>query len=141
MKVKPKQAGASLIEILVAIVVLSLGILGFSALQITGLATNKIAMDRSYASILAYNILDSMRSNKAAALAENYDRALGAEKPTGTAIAEKDVAAWLTAIDDALPSGDGAIDVTAANGQVTITIQWNESKNETNSSFSISSRL
>ncbi|MDP5240135.1 type IV pilus modification protein PilV [Uliginosibacterium sp. 31-16] len=139
---KTKQRGATLVEVLVAMVVMSLGILGFSALQITGLSSNKVAMDRSHASILAYSIADAMRANRTAAIAENYDRALGDAVPTGTSTAETDISNWLTEIAARLPSGDGSIDVSAVTGEVTITIAWDESKSGAPSnSFSVRSRL
>lgn len=139
---RTRQNGATLIEILVTLVVVSFGILGFSALLITGLSSNKVAMDRSHASILAYNILDSMRSNRALAVnKEVYDRTLGSPPPSGTSLADTDVKRWLDEIKARLPSGDGSIDVGASN-QVTIVISWDENKGVgTASTFSLRSRL
>ena len=138
---RTQQDGATLIEILVTLVVVSFGILGFSALLITGLSSNKVAMDRSHASILAYNILDSMRSNRALAVKEAYDRTLGSPPPAGASFAEADVKRWLDELKVRLPSGDGSIDVDAAN-QVTIVISWDENKGiGTPSTFSLRSRL
>lgn len=138
---RTRQGGATLIEILVTLVVVSFGILGFSALLITGLSSNKVAMDRSHASILAYNIIDSMRSNRLSAVAEKYDRTLGSPPPSGTSLEDIDVKRWLDEIKARLPSGDGSIDVGASN-QVTIVISWDENKGVgTASTFSLRSRL
>ena len=138
---KTRQGGATLIEILVTLVVVSFGILGFSALLITGLSSNKVAMDRSHASILAYNILDSMRSNRALAVKEAYDRTLGSPPPSGTSLGDTDVKRWLDEIKARLPSGDGSNDVGASN-QVTIVISWDENKGVgAASTFSLRSRL
>jgi type IV pilus assembly protein PilV len=139
---KADQGGATLIEVLVTLVVVSLGILGFSALLITGLTSNKLAMDRSHASILAYSIIDSMRSNKANAVLETYDRALGDPPPSGTQTANTDVSRWLAEVQARFPSGDGSIDLTQNTNEVTVTIAWDENKSgSATSKFSVRSRL
>ena len=52
-----------MIEVLVAVLVLSIGFLGMAALQAMSLSTNNSAMARSLATINAYSILDSMRAD------------------------------------------------------------------------------
>ncbi|MFC3667513.1 type IV pilus modification protein PilV [Uliginosibacterium paludis] len=137
-----RQIGFSLVEVLVAIVVMSLGALGFAALQITGLSSNKSAFDRSQASILAYDIVDAMRSNRTAALKGGYDRTLTAAPPTGTTIAETDVSTWLSNLESRLPSGSGAISVTSSTGEVSITVSWDDSKGAQSArNLKINSRL
>jgi type IV pilus assembly protein PilV len=59
-------AGFSLIEVLVAIVVLSLGLLGMGALQTTGLAMTNSSLMRLKASYDAYELADRMRANQRA---------------------------------------------------------------------------
>jgi type IV pilus assembly protein PilV len=131
--------GYSLIEVLVAIVVLSLGLLGFAALQITGLTSNKIAGSRSQASVLAYVITDAMRANRANV--STYVHTVGAAAPTGTDQASTDVKTWLDALSKQLPSGDGGITVETTTGVTTITVQWSENKSSTPSQFQITTRL
>ena len=135
--------GFSLIEILVALVVMSLGLLGFAALQIAGLSSNKIALDRSQASILAYEIIDSMRANRDAAVAKSeYNHALGSGAPSGPNTSEQDIAYWLNQLAERLPNADGSIAVTPATGEVSVNIQWDNSKGGGNlSNFSLNSRL
>lgn len=58
--------GFSLIEVLVALLVLSIGLLGLAALQTTSLQYNSESYFRTQATFLAYDIIDRMRANNAA---------------------------------------------------------------------------
>ncbi|GAB3784393.1 type IV pilus modification protein PilV [Dyella agri] len=68
------QTGVGLIEVLVAVLVLSIAFLGVAALQARSLATTNSAMARSLATIASYSILDAMRLDIAAARAGSYNR-------------------------------------------------------------------
>lgn len=120
-----RQAGFSLIEVLVAIVVLSLGLLGMAGLQATGLKNNYSAHTRAQAAQYAYDMIDRMRANRVTAQAGGYNRAIGAAAPACDNLVHCDQAGWLADIAT-LPSGDGSV---AVNGNVvTITIQWNDQR-------------
>ena len=58
-----QQSGFSLLEVLIAVVITSIGLLGLAAMQATGLRNNHSAYHRSQATVLAYDIADRMRSN------------------------------------------------------------------------------
>lgn len=73
------QAGFSLLEVLIALVVLSVGLLGLAAMQVRGLAYNHEAHVRSQATMLAYDMMDRMRMRKLNGLSQaaiNADMAL-----------------------------------------------------------------
>lgn len=61
------QGGFSLIEVMVSLVVLALGLLGFALLQTMNLRYTQSADYRTRATNLAYELLDQMRINKMAA--------------------------------------------------------------------------
>ena len=61
------EHGFSLLEVLIAIVVLSIGLLGLAGLQFYTLRGNNQSYERSQAHLLAQEIADSMRVNRAAA--------------------------------------------------------------------------
>jgi type IV pilus assembly protein PilV len=122
-----RHRGFTLVEALVALVVLSIGLLGVAALQLTALRNNSSASFRSQATYLAYDIADRMRANRDRALAGNYDVAY-TNTPTGATLAERDVAAWKTMLTATLPSGDGSIQTNGVDGQVVIRIQWDDSR-------------
>ncbi len=120
-----QMRGSSLLEVLIALVVLGLGVLGMVAMQATSLKSNQTALVRTQATELVNEISDLMRANRNAALAGSYDNALTAAAPTGTAIHAIDLQNWKTRLAQ-LPAGKGAIAHT--NTTFTITIQWDESR-------------
>lgn len=58
-----RATGFSLLEVLIALLVLSLGLLGLAALQVTSLKFNTESYYRTQATFLAYDIIDRMRAN------------------------------------------------------------------------------
>src|SRR5580692_3398722 len=70
--------GFTLIEVLVSLVVLSIGLLGMAKLVLVSSHANDSAYLRSQATALAYEILDKMRANPAGAIAGNYNTAINA---------------------------------------------------------------
>lgn len=71
-KIRSSQEGYFLLEILITVVVLSLGLLGVAAMQYTGLRDNNRSNERSLATILAYDLIDRMRANRIGAQNGNY---------------------------------------------------------------------
>src|SRR5690606_25085302 len=59
--------GFSLIELLVAVLVMGIGVLGVTALQMVSLQNNRAALERGEAVHLAYDMMDRIRANPGAA--------------------------------------------------------------------------
>lgn len=118
-----RQNGFTLLEVLVSMVVLALGLLGYAGLQMASIKNSSSAYQRSQATVLASDIIDRMRVNRGEAVAGNYATSIGAAAAVGASVASQDVAEWKTLIGNALPGGDGAITVDA-NGNVLVQIQW-----------------
>ena len=118
------QRGTTLVETLVALVVLSVGLLGIAALQMTSLRNNRGAHLRSQAQVLAYDIADRMRANRTLADGNAYLIAIGAGA-TGTGLVLTDLQAWKNTLALMLPGGDGAIERDGAMFRITIT--WTDS--------------
>lgn len=124
--------GFTLIEILVTVIVLSVGLLGLAGLQAASLKFNSTAYQRSQATSLAYDIADRMRANVVAARGGNYDIALGAVAPTGgTTLAAIDLREWRRALTNTLPSGTGSVDSVTNSPIFTIIIQWDDDRDST----------
>jgi type IV pilus assembly protein PilV len=120
---RKSQRGTTLIETLVALVVLSVGLLGIAALQMTSLRNNRGAHLRSQAQVLAYDIADRMRANRNAAQANAYLTTLAAGA-TGTGLVLTDLQAWKGTLAEALPGGQG--EIVRVGEMFRITIQWTD---------------
>lgn len=121
------QSGFTMIEMLVAVLIVSIGLLGVAGLQVYGLSTNHSAYLRSQATFLAYDITDRMRANDTAARAGSYNIAYADAAPSGGDVAATDLQQWLAALNQALPEGDGAINVQPT-GAVTVQVRWLDDK-------------
>jgi type IV pilus assembly protein PilV len=130
-----RQGGLTLIEILVALVILSIGLLGLAGLQTLSLNFNTSAYYRTQATALAYGLADRMRANRLAALAGDYDAALldpapdcGAPDLDGS-VPEDDISIWRMALACRLPLGNGS--VTRNGNEFTFTVQWDDDRDGT----------
>ncbi len=142
-KRKNRQKGFTLVEVLVALVILSIGLLGVAGMQINGMKGNHNAFLRSQGLQYAYEVLDMMRANRTAAISATYtanysiasDKNPTTEGKTGVALA--DLLEWRRGLSGAsnpssgLPGGLGAIAVTANADNtwtVNITVSWSEGR-------------
>lgn len=132
LKNRARQQGATLIEVLVAMLILSVGLLGLAGMQMTALQSNHSAYYRSQATVLAYDVIDRMRANRADALNGVYDTALKNQAcdpdltPSGT-LAQRDVAEWLNSLS-CLLSADARGSVVRNGRLFTISIEWNDNR-------------
>lgn len=126
--------GFTLVEVLVALVILSIGILGLASLQTVSLNSNAVANQTSQATALAYDMADRMRANRQAAQAGAYDIAFQSPVPACAApatvgtIAQQDISAWRMALACRLPQATGSI--VRAGNEVVLTVQWDDSHGE-----------
>lgn len=131
MITRTHQRGATLIEVMVAMIVLAIGILGIAALQTTSVQANYSSYYRSQATLLAADITDRMRANRTVAIAGSYAIASFPASSSTRAVngsqAEKDKAEWLNLLGSTLPEGTGTI-VSDGNNVFTVTIQWNDAR-------------
>ena len=132
MNLKQKrQTGASMIEVMVALLILSVGLLGLAMLQGKTMRVNTDAMLRSQATLLANEIIESMRANTKGAdnglyVATSKPAACGGcTDSNGALTANRDLIAWYDAQVQTLPSPTSKIEHTGG-GKYTITMQWNE---------------
>ena len=133
MKSRRRSGGFTLIEVLIAVVLLTTGLLGLASLQATGTRLNHSSYMRSQATVLAYDIVDRMRANVASARTGGYNIALGANAPTGTTMEAIDLAQWKATLGAVLPEGDGSIAADAGGvadsaQRVTVVVRWNDGR-------------
>jgi type IV pilus assembly protein PilV len=126
------QQGVTLIEVLVTMVVIALGLLGHARLLTTTINHGNSAYMRSVATMLAYDITESMRANRPAALAGSYTTGFD-DSATGGTPAGNDLVYWKNQLSTLLPAGKGQV---AVNGQrATIQIQWKDARDGTSFQF------
>lgn len=121
--------GVGLVEVLVAVLVLAIGLLGIAALQATTLRNSQSSIERTLAVVQTYTILDAMRANLNAARGGGYNMASTCAPPAldGTLITS-DKNFWLTTVQANLGStACGAVACTAAS-VCTITVTWDDSR-------------
>ena len=126
-----KQNGFTLIEVMVALVIFSIGLLGLAGIQQVSLSQNATSMQRTVAMNFAYDMLDRMRNNKST----NYTTATAASSPNcvsapcnATQMANYDIYEWNLdlAYTKNLPNGRGFI--TGGPTGYTIYVGWDENK-------------
>lgn len=131
-----KAAGFSLIEVLIAMVILSIGLLGLAGLQSTGLHNSTDSYARTIATSLANDMADRIRANMTGFNAGNYDNtaayAANCETNAGctpATMAQHDTFRWQQGIAT-LPGGQG--DVVTNGPLVTVTVRWDNSRSGAN---------
>jgi len=135
MRVRCKSRGFTLLETLVALLVLSVGLLGLAGLQTFSLRNNHSAFLRSQAVVLAYDALDRIRSNRAQALlgtGSPYNDAPPTSAPNCSSnclpadLAAYDLFNW-TGDVARLPEGQGQITIDA-NNKAIVQVQWSDNR-------------
>lgn len=124
-----RQAGFSMIEVLVTLVILSFGLLGVAGLLVSGVSNAASSEAMSKASQLAADMADRIRANPTIALSatSEYITTYADVAPTSpTSIAMRDKRDWLNALAAQLPQGDGKITNTVSGGQrkLEIEVRW-----------------
>lgn len=132
-----RQHGVSLIEVIITVLVLSIGLLGVAALLTSGLRASEGSLLRSKANELALGISERMYNRAGNARCGAYNIALGAASPgTGTPV-NSDLDWWKTRLAAELPNGQGSVVCTPSVGApcaargvsaCTITVQWDDSR-------------
>ena len=122
------QRGVGLVEILVAVLVLSIGLLGLAGLQVRTLRNGQSALERGVAVVESHAIIDAMRSDLINAVENDaYELEHTDTPPTGTTFAETVLRNWRNNLVSSL--GTGATGRVACNGGLcTIEVMWNDER-------------
>ncbi len=121
------QRGVGLIEVLIALLVLSFGMLGMAGLQMWSLKYNQSAMERGMAVVQTHTIADAMRADRAAALRAEFDITLDAAAPSGNTFAQVSLRAWRDSLRAAL-GADATGEVDCDGARCTIRVRWNDTR-------------
>ena len=148
---KRQTGGFTLIEVLVAVLVLSAGLLGVAGTMLTATRSSTSNYLKQQGVQYAYDIVDRMRANLLVASATSSSNPYVVDFGTPAATPAKectssggsvadcnpaqmaayDVWQWQNSMKSALPGGSGAIVVEAGGPQnstaiVTVTVQWSD---------------
>jgi type IV pilus assembly protein PilV len=121
-----QQRGVGLIEVLIAVLILSFGMLGIASLQMSSLRNNQSALERGMVTVQTHSIVDAMHADRETAADHGFDIALDAAAPTGNTFPAVALRTWRTNLRNAL--GDDATGSVVCDGACTITIRWNDSR-------------
>lgn len=122
------KSGFTLLEVLIAMLILSFGLLGLASLQMFGLRNNQSAYFRTQATQLAYDMADRMRANTIAVSNNQYNNQAETTDNcvtnfcTPAQMAGYDIAQWNSAlVNSGLPGVVGIVcrDSTPADGSST----------------------
>lgn len=120
-----RQRGVTLIEILITLIVLSVGLLGLAALQSFSLQAGQVSLLRTQATNFAYEVADHARANRSIV-------------ETSGNVPNSDL--WNARVAELLPGGSVAVDVN--NMQITVTVTWRDDReNATDADFEITTRI
>jgi len=134
------QRGFTLLEVMIALMIFSIGLLGLAGLQAGGLRSNNQAQLRTIAVIQAYDMADRIRANPRGVADGDYN-AIDNSNPTAgncitntctaTQMATYDYYEWETTNQRTLPSGHGTITSALVGGVArlfTVTVMWDEDR-------------
>jgi len=134
---KGAHNGFSLIEVLISILVISIGMLGVAGLQTISLRQNYGSSLLAQATFQSQNMIERMRANIAGVNQGAYDAITGAETDpnclpncTPIQLATYDAATWIAATKSELnDAGNGTVNGTITrniDGTFTASISWQE---------------
>ena len=132
--------GFTLLEVLIAVVVLSIGLLGVAGLQALGQQSNHSAYLRSQATALAYDIIDRMRANNSGVSAGDYnsidttantysDPGCASATCSASQMAQYDMYDWQQELSTQLPTGNGKVTGAGSGSIYTVTVMWDDDRN------------
>jgi type IV pilus assembly protein PilV len=147
------QNGATLIEVLIAVLILSVGMLGMASLQTRAMQFSQSAYYQSQTGVLAQDLFDRMRASNDGtgtlnkffhgmedSIPASYTSCYGADDSTSctpAVMARYDLYSWLTDVSVLLPNGKAQVEVDNAGASAIyiVTIQYNDSRADSSTKY------
>lgn len=152
----PRQQGFSMLEVLIAVLVFSLGMIGLAGLLIFAIKSNHVAYLRTQATFLAHNMADRMGANPVGVWGDAGTSYYNGDYPVSAStsscasgcgpqqLADYDKAQWSTQLTTFLPNAKAHIECSTSDlsyvpgaaqmglrppygGTCRMTLSWNES--------------
>ena len=132
-----KQSGMGMIEALITLLIISIGLLGITALQITSLQQSSSANWHSQAVWYNYEMTDRINANRSAFATyagidtnDDFDQDCQANTCTSDQMVTADAEEWKTLVGR-LPQGRGFVSQPSP-GVLTVSVMWDDGANATN---------
>jgi type IV pilus assembly protein PilV len=138
-----REGGFSLLEVLIAVVVAMIGLIGIASLHLTSAAYNESSLNRTNASGLAREMIERMRANAGEAKDGFYDITSlpttltqdcesTAANCTADEMRDHDLRLWSARVAALLPGGGASIatDTSVSPPDITIVLSWNKRAHE-----------
>lgn len=118
------QQGAGLIEVLMATLVLSIGLLGIGAILVVSMKNSQGALERSEAVTQTYSMLDILRENKPEAIIGRYNmNSWTCTPPAGDSKVGSDLNSWVSSLQNQVgPDACGRIVCNSLS--CTVSVRW-----------------
>lgn len=122
--------GVSLLEVMISVLILSIGLLGIAAMQALAMRGGQSSLESSQAVMQTTSIVEAMRANRVNAA--NYVGSLSCTVSGSGSLAQNDLAAWIGSLKSTIgKAGDtstcGRVEALG-NGRYRITVQWDDSR-------------
>jgi type IV pilus assembly protein PilV len=129
--------GVTLVEVLVALVLFSFGILGLVGFQSKLLVYNQSTLFRSQAVALTDDVIERMRLDpvQSKSVTGPWNTPLAQNAAELTAL-NPDLSAWKAQVQALLPSGQASI-VVKSNSEIVVTIQWLDERSSQQNNLSV----
>jgi len=129
-----KHQGFTLIEVLVSLLIMTLGIVGVLKMQTQSLKSNQRAYFRTQADLLSRDMLARMQANKTEARKGTYT---STSKPTSAPncqttecsamqLVQWDLYQWYEQIEKQLPAGSATVEKFDGDNRYLISIHWDD---------------
>lgn len=129
---KQHQRGVGLVEVLVAVLVLAVGMLGVAVMQLMALRNNQSAVQRSAAVTQTYAILDALRADRDRAGIGQYDIPnLDCGIPDAGTFIQDELRNWVVQTKTQLGQPDDqstCVQLVCTTTQCLVEIQWDDSR-------------
>lgn len=130
MQVLSRQRGVSLIEVLMAVLIFSIGLIGMAGLLVMATRSNQAAYLRTQVTFLAGSMVDRMRANPVGVWSHSYDStdyaSISGSSTCDDAtpcdpgeVATRDQQVWVSQLKSFLPNPQATIACTAASSGFT----------------------
>lgn len=122
-----QQRGITLIEVLVTVLVLSIGLLGLAGLQLKSLRNSQSAMERSVGLVQSYSIIEAIRADPDSAKSGRFNIDVVDDTPSGSTFPSQALKLWRQQLT--LNLGESASGSVSCNStRCRVTVQWDDQR-------------